>query len=287
MVSSHCENSVIAVVVVYERDLEHTKPWAQLRTMLTSAERSGLRLQHILIYDNSARPRITPPAIQGCSYVHDPDNGGTAAAYALASRLAQDFRFGWLLLMDHDTLLPENFFERASEALAAQAERPGALLPWVVHDNRPVSPARMTWAGSIRPLDRKRNVPAGDLTGIASGSLIDTTTMQAVGEFPPTLWLDYVDHWIFARVNALGRKVIVFNALVDHDLSIFGPTSLSRARLHTILEGERVFVRSLPWYARAFQPFRFAQRLLRYAIRQPRTAVNMLVWIFSRSKMNR
>jgi hypothetical protein len=279
------ENGVIAVLVIYERDLQEAKAWPQLCAMLTSGAGGGLKLRHVLVYDNSTRSQPEPPSSSWCSYVHDPKNGGTAAAYARGARLAHELGLGWLLLLDHDTLLPGDFMERASAAVLAASERPGALLPWVVHGQRTISPAKITWTGSVRPLSvqRGKSFPF-PLSGIASASLVDSAALQALGPLPTALWLDYVDHWIFTQLSELGRKVVLFDAIVQHDLSICDPSGISRARLHSILDGEALFIRSQPWIARAIYPLRIALRLVRSCRSHPRGALDLLAWIFGRRK---
>lgn len=280
MISSKNLNGVIAVLVVYERTLEEVKPWDLLLELLTSNRNHGLNLCHILIYDNSAKSRAKPPLLPNCSYVHNPKNEGTAAAYACAVQLAQDLKLGWLLLLDHDTQIPQGFFALASDALSAAEIRPAALLPWVVHAERAVSPARITWSGSFKPIARNSGLlPHQHLTGIASASFIDTSSFQEICPIPPPLWLDYVDHWIFSRFNAMGKKIVVFEAVVQHELSIYEPSTVSRTRLFNILDAEKFFIASLPWYVQFIYPLRIGLRIIRQAVSHPDGALNMLAWV--------
>lgn len=53
MTLQHDSNGVIAVIGVYERDLEHVEPWIPLRTLLTSAAGKGLHRRPVLF-------KITP-----------------------------------------------------------------------------------------------------------------------------------------------------------------------------------------------------------------------------------
>src|SRR4030081_3971496 len=92
---------LMAVLVVYERNLEDVKPWPMLRAWVEDARdpRPGLKLERILIYDNSRRPRARVPAdVKGCEYLHNPDNGGIAAAYESALAIAGTLGIEWLLL---------------------------------------------------------------------------------------------------------------------------------------------------------------------------------------------
>lgn len=279
---------MLAVVVVHERDIEQVEAWSQLQAALhvDAARTDGLRLVHVLVYDNSRTPRAKAAgAVAHCSYVQNPQNGGTAAAYVSAANLAQQLGLNWLLLLDHDTRLPSRFFEQASVAVedAGLTHPAAALLPWVYHGDRVVSPARITWTGSVRPLNPRVAVSDGSpLTGIASGSLIEVTAWRAIEPLPPGLWLDYVDHWTFARLRALGRRIVVFDAKLEHDLSIATPSSVGRGRMQSILDGERSFVGVLPWPARVLHPLRLALRLGRQVFKYPRGALDLLSWMLWR-----
>ena len=129
--------AILAVVVVYERALDEVEAWPALRSLLGhGSSETGPQLEHLLIYDNTALPRAKPAAsVARCTYMHNPNNGGTAAAYAHATRLAIDLGLPWLLLLDHDTLLPTNFLAAAAGDFEAAARQPtiAALVPMVRH----------------------------------------------------------------------------------------------------------------------------------------------------------
>ena len=63
--------ALMAVLVVYERGLADVVPWRRLWGWLECDRdnRSGFNLDHLLIYDNSSRPRAEPPVgIRRCEY---------------------------------------------------------------------------------------------------------------------------------------------------------------------------------------------------------------------------
>ena len=84
--------SILAVLVVFNRGLDAIPCVPQLRRWLEEAHAdAGLRLSHVLIYDNSDRPSMGPAALRPgrYDYIHDASNGGTRAAYHAALRRAQ------------------------------------------------------------------------------------------------------------------------------------------------------------------------------------------------------
>ena len=281
------ELGIVAVLVVYERQLDAVQAWPTLLSALASSEGDSVRLRQIVIYHNSPEPRAKPAAdITGCTYVHDRDNGGTAAAYTRAAAIAAHSGIDWLLLLDQDTLLSPEYFPALALALAPvtdSATTPAALVPWVYHGLAPISPARLTWAGTIAPLRRSAQPRFfGELTAIASGSVLHVPSFSELMPLPKGLWLDYVDHWIFRCLQMRCRSVLILNQALQHDLSVANPSQLSRRRLLSILEGEAQFQKLLGIGAKILYPIRLAARLIRYSFIQPRLAFYTLAWAFRR-----
>ena len=201
--------------------------------------------------------------------------------------MAQEAGIDWLLLLDHDTLLPVGFLEAASLALNHANSRVGALVPWVYHGACVVSPAKVSQIGTIVPLQYQNQQPlVSDLTAISSGALLYVPMLVKKLPFPNGLWLDYVDHWIFSQIHACGWQIMVFDTSLQHDLSVFAIESLSLARLTSILNGEAAFLRTLSSRARFVYPFRIALRVFRYLLVKPTLAIHTIKWIINRI-MNR
>lgn len=275
---------LMAVVVVYQRPLATVRAWPFLQTLLSGSKETGFDLQQLLIYDNSPQPPAAlEPSTPRCMQVHDASNGGTAAAYTRACAVASDIGIDWLLLLDQDTALPETFLADAALALANSQGQAVALVPWVVQGARVISPSRVTARGGIVSLQPDGGpIDTTGLTAIASGSLLHVPTLASILPFPEGLWLDYVDHWLYLQLQRRGCPVAVFDARLQHELSVFTPRTLSARRLRSILDGEAAFTALLGPQARRAYPFRLAARTLRYAAIRPDLAWQMLAWMRQR-----
>lgn len=280
---------ILAVIVVFERGLEDVKAWPFLRSSLDTqlaqhvTSSCGLNIQQVLIYDNSALERARPEEpLPGCVYVHDPSNGGTTAAYSRACEVALDAGVDWLLLLDQDTALPLGFLAAADIALTQTPLHPAALVPWVFHGSRIASPARLTSTGRVVPLKYEEAHDVQDLTAISSGSLLSVPALVEHLPMPSGLWLDYVDHWIFAQFKYRGLPVVIFDSSIEHNLSIFALESMNARRLASILDGELLFIWTLGIGARLVYPLRLTVRLLRYMFIRPVLAFHLLAWFFRR-----
>lgn len=268
------QECVLAVVVLYQRDLDRTEPWSALcGLMRESAHSTNLRLLQVLLYDNSPGPmKFTVPLPTWATYVHCPENGGTAAAYVHAAILARQLRAGWLLLLDQDTRLPENLLSVASKTLDEHLREPAAaLLPRVCHGIHLISPARINWCGSVLPIASKTSKDQV-ITGIASGVLLRVDDFLELGPLPKSLWLDFVDHYIFLRLQQQGKQIRVMDIELQHDLSVKNPASVSQHRLRSILDGEAVFYKMLAFPARVVLPLRRIVRALRLLRSSPDSA---------------
>jgi len=255
------EQGVLAVLVLYRCDPDEAASWPLLCSWLdTKGDRN---LRHCLVYDNSPSPTHKEDWPEGISFISDPNNGGTAGAYAAASDRAAQLGCKWLLLLDQDTMLPAAYLERAQEAIA-RAPDAAALVPLVLHGDQPISPAIIDASGSVKPCERP-NQKDGIVTAISSGVLIRREIMAAI-DFPKQIWLDYVDHWLFLNLNRKGAVFAYIDAKLVHDLSVRTPRSLSSFRLRSILAAEERFYREIGGKALTMMPLRRLLRAFRYLL---------------------
>jgi glycosyltransferase involved in cell wall biosynthesis len=283
--------ALMAVLVVYERGLAEVGPWRTLLTWLEGAHdtRSGLHLEHLLIYDNSSAPRAEPPReIRRCQYLHNSNNGGTAAAYEAAIEIASARGIQWLLLLDHDTQLPADFLDQAGIEIVPMSgqQRAVALVPWVRHGrDLIVSPNRVTRTGTFRPLRLGQKPAKGEhVSAIASGSMLHVGTLKSLLPIPKALWLDYVDHWIFAQLHRQGLRTRVVDQVLEHELSVATLAELSPARFLSVLDGEAVFTCVLGILARMVYPLRLVRRIMMLSWANPKLAAAAVGWILRRRR---
>ena len=135
-------------------------------------------------------------------------NSGIAAAYNRALNLAQEHGCPWLLLLDQDTVLPENFLESLLVELEGYETNSDvvAVVPIVRSGGVVVSPKRV-WilrASSISEISR--GIQEAEITSINSGTAIRCDFVRSIGGFSRAYWLDYLDHWLFRQIYATGEE---------------------------------------------------------------------------------
>ncbi|MDO6617655.1 glycosyltransferase family 2 protein [Shewanella sp. 6_MG-2023] len=186
------------------------------------------QVEQVIIIDNSPHENSFNSIIEHYEYIHFPDNVGIAAAHnhGLATLLASGFEYG--LLLDQDSLIPEDMVFRLSSLLVASkamTQNIAAIGPSIKcsFNNR-----------SIRAKYQKDIFDYDELVGanqiIASGMLIDLGYLDEIGYKDESLFIDGVDHeWCWrARskglVIARAKKVEMVHRLGDSRSKFIGVT---------------------------------------------------------------
>lgn len=281
---------VLVVVVLYNRSFMDVPCAARLKQWLAAPGVTSARLSlaHCLIYDNS--PVAQPLDSDGCKRIelfHDPSNGGTRAAYLYALKIASAKGYPWILFLDHDTDLPDDFFLDAERALATAAHDTTvcAVVPRVFDGLALISPSWITYYGRVyaqQAIQTAVDERVG-LTAIASASIVRTESLAAVLPIPAAFSLDYLDHWLFRELQRFGGCIAVSSARVEHSLSVQSMNSMGIDRYRSILAAELAYLRSGPRYSVILHFLWHMGRTMKLLISTRRPA---LVSVCTRAAMN-
>jgi GT2 family glycosyltransferase len=230
------------VVVFYEQKIEQAKTFVSLSTALTS--RGLLQDEvNIVLYDNSKEKQDFNtkdyPDLP-FTYVHDPRNLGIATAYNYAWAVAQENGSDWLLLFDHDTQVTKEYIDQIMLHRSLN-ESVVAVVPKITTNQVMISPV---YSDTLRPLANEKpteGLQTKPVMAINSGSLISVDFITEMGGFNPRFALDYLDHWIFFEIYARGKKVLLLDVTLEHELSVMDYNSISLNRYKSILGSEFEF----------------------------------------------
>jgi Glycosyl transferase family 2 len=244
--------SVLAVVVLYKRSVE------QSQTLNSLGEALGrhpelLQCLRVLLWENS--PMASTPALAfPFDYVHSDKNVGTAGAFNRALEFAETLSIPWLLLLDQDTTLPEDFVAKMVEYSHRFADTPevAAVVPLLWCRGQLISPKRLRSLYRISPVPPacygtyKEQVVACD-----SATLMRTAALREAGGYDEELfWLDFSDIYVFASLHRNGRSLYIASDLeLQHSLSIMDYDSdmtPERYRNFLAAEGTFFFLRRSP-----------------------------------------
>jgi len=203
----------------------------------------------LVIYDNSPQSQAVPAEMPfQWEYKHDPDNGGLAAAYNYALQRAVDENYEWLLLLDQDTQLPEDFIyelTRVSEDIGEDSDVV-AIVPRVFCNKKFFAPSRVLFGGMHRPINQHhRGICNFQVATIGSGVLLRTSFFQKIGGFSTVYWLDCLDRWIFNAIYSAGKKVYVTDSIIEQEMSILDYDKfMTEERYRNIIKYETIFMKS-------------------------------------------
>jgi GT2 family glycosyltransferase len=208
-------NSLI-VVVIYETDFEDSLTLQCLFTV----QGSVTDFPPILVYDNSRQRRISDKYSKNIAfYNNDTRNSGVAGAYNYARELAVRINKEWLILLDQDSQINEDYFKQLNYSYSLYSQQ-NLFCPIVISANRIVSPTWYVAEKAIKPKKLKPGLYKSKLyTVINSGVAIRSTELKSLGGYDPDLPLDFSDHYFFSRFKKKNKHFVVINHTNIHNLS--------------------------------------------------------------------
>ncbi|MED4225106.1 glycosyltransferase [Neobacillus cucumis] len=231
---------VTAVMVLYKQTVEESKTFQTVKNTLFSQHEHELEF---IIYDNSPEQQSFHPDDHGgvpIQYVHDPRNLGIAVAYNFALSSALKNGSDWLLLLDHDTQLT-NEYVRELNCLQGLDADVVAVVPKISSNGTLISPVFSRYLRPLQGEQPESGLQLEPVMAINSASVIRVEFLKQLGGFNKDFRLDYLDHWLFHEIFTKSRKVWVLKAVLEHELSVMDYSQVSLGRYQSILDSEIKF----------------------------------------------
>jgi GT2 family glycosyltransferase len=234
---------ILAVVVLYHTHPLESVAFQTLQRAIVAPSESKPAIE-ILLYDNS--PSEHNEVLPGnFRYVAAPCNLGLSAAYSCALDLAIKEGHTWLLTLDQDTVLPEDFFTCLSEHIQANVSRMdvGAIVPRVADGDRSLSPV-FAHPWGVKVLHQSFvGIAPYETSAVNSGSLFRVRALKQIGGFSRYFWLDQLDADVFRKLHLYGKFVYTAgNILLKHELSTLRAESINPVRFRNYLLAESAFL---------------------------------------------
>ncbi|WP_153913447.1 glycosyltransferase family 2 protein [Shewanella sp. TC10] len=185
-----------AIIVVYKPD------FSMVERLLT---RVYSQVEHVIIIDNSPEKHNFESIISSYHYEHFPENVGIARGHNHGLRMLLTLGCEYGLLLDQDSLIPEDMVFRLTSLL--QASRA------MKHDLAAIGPSiKCSFTQRSERARYQRDIfDYDELVGvnqiIASGMLIDLGALDEVGYKDESLFIDGVDHEWCWRAKSKGLNV--------------------------------------------------------------------------------
>jgi rhamnosyltransferase len=174
---------------------------------------------------SSAKPKFIEKFKSFVSYIPLGENRGIAEAQNIGIELSIKGGYSHVLLLDQDSTLSPRMVNKllsAEQELLNKGQTIAAMVPQIVDERTGQRPCayRYGWLGArkvFRNIDS--TVPVQTDFFIASGSLIRTSILQALGTMRSDLLIDHVDtEWALRGHNAGYNSYCVPNAVLIHSL---------------------------------------------------------------------
>ena len=237
---------IFAVIALYKMQPNDS---TALRTLLeaVSGVRAGEVEIKILLYDNTPGGQSVGAVPRGIQYIANPANGALAAACNYGLQKAHEAGFEWLLTLNQDTTLPNDFLRKLCDAIKSAAALPdvAGVVPSISSEGRTASPFTVGkyWTFTKHIPQGFVGIPEGDVFAANSVSTIKVSALRAIGGFDPRFPLDMIDFDVDYRLHRQGLRFFVAgNIHVELELSNLDLRNRSSAaRYEDYLGAEELF----------------------------------------------
>lgn len=202
----------------------------------------------VLVYDNSGsyysydQKDLEKMLNVSCLVVRDGNNSGIAKAYNTALIRALERRSDWLVVLDDDTIITQDYFNIIVDYIMEgidydvmvpklKSRLTGKLIsPSVVFLDNFI----LSFDGPLSKYFNKRY-----FTALNSGCVFNVGIMLKSSGFNNEFPLDLLDHITFKRINLLSGNIKVLEVTLIHDLSVENKASISFSRFKSIIDAEK------------------------------------------------
>lgn len=209
--------SLKVIVVLYNKGLDTS---SSINSILKQVNIKGVLDLSLSIYDNSPTAMINECDLSrikariNTSYYHDGNNYGLNVIYETEFKnLVSDY----LLILDDDTCLPENYLERF--LLIQKENNFGCIfVPNIIVHNKSISPYK-SWLFLSRPVGVSFYGPCNNVCAINSGIFVPRIDVIKKYQYPHYAQFYGTDTVFFEFVKAKNIPIISMGISVEHDLS--------------------------------------------------------------------
>lgn len=173
---------------------------ANVDLLIQSLASISKQVKKIVLIDNkSTNLNVVKQEVEkrfdNIDFIFNEDNYGTAFAYNTLIKYAKGDFYEWFLILDQDTICPENLIAEYSN--------------YIDEDTCIITP-NIKYINASKEVRSCNEIDYIDYC-IASGALINTKIANDIGGFDDYLFLDYVDFEFCIRVRKKGFKIIRCN----------------------------------------------------------------------------
>lgn len=192
--------SFCCVIVLYKMRLEESPSF---RSVYAQAKRQTRAKIGFFICDNSPMADNKRSEYPDVHYEHHPENKGLGYAYNAAARYSRQKGLEWLILLDQDTILSDDFLACYAETLPIHPEVELFASQIFLPSKKELSPLRR-WKAQKRSLQPDKLYLLKHYLLINSGLCIKLALFERSGGYDERVWLDFADTQFIRRIMRIG-----------------------------------------------------------------------------------
>lgn len=280
---------ILIVVVRYKMSFSDSETLAGLSQAFKVHPRL-LDSMRVLIVDNSPSRLNNPQLSFPFEYRHFGKNLGVSGAYNRAMEIAEANGCPWMLLLDQDTTLTDNFLPRMHEYSKELEENTNiaAVAPFLRDGKRTISPG----AFHFNRVELLSPPLSGEYVKKAyaanSGTLMRVASLREIGGFDEDFWLDLSDIVAFHFLYLRGKHLYIAGDLqLQHKVTLNdydGSMSPERYRNFITAEGAYWDLYRSGW-ENTIQTARLLARSLKQYTRYKNKSFAKITWKYFCSRL--
>ncbi len=194
--------SLCCAIILYKMRLDESTAFSAIHTQALKCKDANI---HIFIYDNSPTSDITHIKYPYIHYQHNADNPGLGYAYNAAAQYAHQEHLEWLLLLDQDTNIPDDFLQKYLKAIHNNTNIK-LFVPHVFQSNgQELSPLRR-WKAQSKQLITNQTYPIKQYLLINSGLCIQLKLFENSGGYDEKIRVDFADTQFVRKLLHAGEQ---------------------------------------------------------------------------------
>jgi GT2 family glycosyltransferase len=206
---------ILAVVVLYKRPPLESQT---IRSLIEVFQRHpGLSSRvRVLLWDNSP----VPLTVGGLPFPFDlrsaARNVGTSGAYNYAMEFAESLRCPWLLLLDQDTTVSDEFLLGMAgySVKFRDTSEIATVVPFIFSHGVLVSPRRLLSFNRLQQIPATFSGLCKDKAyAVNSATLMRVTALREVGGYSDEFWLDLSDVYVFQALHRRRKYMYIAGEL--------------------------------------------------------------------------
>lgn len=231
--------SLEIVIVLYQYSLDESITFKTLNKQLGKTTID----YELVLYNNDVNQKIEAA---GCLIVNSEENKKLEGAYNFALERALETGKSWILLLDQDTEIPDNYFNEL-EKLFSDNYSPDlvAVVPKLISEGEIISPVQVTHLMRFEHGINSNGFTNKRINALNSLSLLNVEFIKSIGGFSKDFPFDLHDHWCYNKIYKNKKKVYILDITTEHSSSFNNfEKNVSVTRYKEFLNTEDRFIRS-------------------------------------------